>query len=210
MTGERSADATFFNMLANDSEIRPWIGGDGVSRVDLTGVIERPDVVAWAVKPHGGFFAVPIFLGLYEVHSMFLRSGRGKLAVTTMRAGLRYMFCSTDCIEIATRVPTANKAALGLARLGGFVRSFALDNDPLFGGRVDFYSLTLDRWRQTEPALNSGAGEMEEAALRARNAARLMVDGGNPHKASFYYNRWASLAGFPPMENECPQPSLSP
>jgi hypothetical protein len=212
----RTLDPTFLNRVVNDPTVRIWLGGTG--EIDLTGIVTNPANICLQGE-YGGFILIKHEPGIYESHSQFLPEGRGREAVRLMRDGFRYLFTRTDCIEVQTKIPQANSAAVGLARLAGF--------DPIFsrkgvwdGDDVVYGSLTLDRWlardgeiasygRWFHDRLDAGKAEAgserpshedEDCHDRAVGAAMLMCRAGNTRKAVWTYNRWARLAGYQTIE----------
>lgn len=217
---KRTMDATFLNGVANHADVRPSLGGVGA--LDLSQTIADPKNVTLQGE-YGGFVGVRLEPGVYECHSMFLREGRGGYALDAMREGLRYLFTRTDCIEVVTKAPEGNLAALGAARGMGFVVSFRLDKGwPLGDGQfgpVDCMSLPFKKWVAKDDAvqergewfhnrleeLTTAQGKAipvhyeELAHNRAAGASVLMFEAGNPVKATASYNLWAKTAGFPTM-----------
>lgn len=223
----RTFDATFLNSVVNHSDVRPWLGNVAAGEIDLSGVIGNSANYA-LVTERGGWLVVNIDAGLYEVHSQFSPEGRGDI-VAPMRDAIHFMFTATDCVELVTRCPDDNKAALGLARTAGFREVFRRDAcwhgvDGLTG--CSFQSLRLERWREIDMRLlelgEKFHSQLEAAKLesgssldvhphdpahdRAVGAAFAMVMACNPHKGLFTYNRWAKFAGYAPitMVNEHP------
>lgn len=222
----RTFDASFLNAVANHPEVRPWLGGAG--EIDLRAVIDNPVNVAFQTDA-GGFVVIKLDdCGLYECHSLFLPDARETTAAT-MRESLRYMFCETDCAEIVTKIPEANRGALGLARAGGFRALFERDEawDMPDGAhcRVAYASLPFARWVATDPDI-SGYGKWfhtrleeltagkipehkdEDIHNRMVGAAVLMLRARNTLKAVGFYNRWAMFAGYPPVKLLSQQPPI--
>lgn len=217
---KRTMDATFLNGVANHPDVRPWLGGDGV--LDLTDAIADPNNVALQGE-HGGFVGVKLEPGVYECHSLFLPEGRGTAAKEAMAEGLRYMFVQTDCLQVVTKCPAGNGAALGAARTMGFAPQFTLEQGwPLpdgTRGSVDCMVLHFSKWlardeevqgrgewfHQRLEDLTAEIGKMipvhfdEPAHNRAVGASVMMFEAGNPIKAQASYNLWARFAGFPPI-----------
>src|SRR6478735_1220419 len=141
---KRTFDARHLNDVANHEDVRPGLGGQGP--LDLTSVVGNPMNVCLA-NEHGGFVFHNHGQGLYEIHTLFLRSGRGKAVREALAFALQYMFVRTDCAEIATRIPQVNKPAAMLARDGGFSlkfhRAVGYEDKP-----TDYYALTLREWIQ--------------------------------------------------------------
>lgn len=214
----RTMDASRLNEIANHNEVRPHMGGDGDGPVDFTAFALNHANICF-VGEHACFLCHKLDAGLYEVHSMVLPEGRGAYALECVREGLRYMFCATDCIEIVTRCPDGNGAALGLARAAGFQETFRRERIWAGGETgVSFQSMTLARWRgrdsviagigawfheklaEAKREVGSGlpAHDDDDAHDRAVGASVLMVRAGNPAKAIWAYNRWAVFAGYAP------------
>jgi len=218
-TVTRTMDPTLLNRVANDPHVRPWLGGDGP--LDLTALLADPSNLA-GVSESGGFLAVSMGRGRYEIHSLFAPDRAKGEAVRAMRGALDYIFSASDAVELVTKVPTANRAATGLARLAGFTEQFLMDV-PWAAGMTEpvmFLQLSLDRWalrsqaagcvgewlhRTMEDAKRDAHSTLgahspdEEAHLQMAGAAVLMVQAGHAEKAALTYNAWAAFTGYPPM-----------
>jgi hypothetical protein len=211
-------DAAFLNTVANHPDVRPFLGGAG--ELDLSGFTRPPENFAFEFE-HGGIIFQKLEHGVYEGHSMFLPEGRGERVKEAMAESIRWMFARTDCLEIVTKCPDANKATIGAARNMGFTKGFRLDRgwplpDGEYGG-VECMRLTLAKWierdEMVEPAghwfherleeLTTEAGKPipkhydEPAHNRAVGASVLMFQAGNALKGATSYNLWARIAGFP-------------
>lgn len=211
----RVFNAEAVNAIANHAEVRPWLGGRG--ELDFSAVAGNTDNICFLAEG-AAFVCHKIGDGRYEVHSMALPSARGGFAIECVREGLRYMFCATDCVELVTRCPDGNRAALGFAREAGFQEIFRREACFDAGGEepigASYQSMTLDRWRGRDPVIASygerfheviSASDMgaafiahadDEAHDRAVGASMLMVLAGNPRKGVWAYNRWAIFAGY--------------
>lgn len=207
----RVDDASFLNDVANHPDVRPHLGGAG--DIDLSELI-ADDVNVALVSDNGGFLYVHLGGFVFEVHSMFLP---GANAVAAARASLDHMFARTECIEVMTKVPAPNRAALGLVRACGFDRRYVRRGGWADGQDFAVHGLTLDRWAQASAAcLAQGLAfhDLIEAALghenhpdddahdRAAGAAALMFKAGKSTKAAWSYNKWALVAGY---ELICPE-----
>ena len=174
--------------------------GDGR---DMTPAVHNVDNVA-LVNEHGGFIFEKYAEGVYEVHTQFVPEGRGRLALEAAREAARFMFLSTDCVEILTKCKDDNRPAAVLTRVMGFRKLFR-------SGACDYYSLAFEDWRaQDASVLAAGQrfhAELEAAGVspnhpedeahdRAAGAAYEMFLRGNPVKAAGLYNRWARFAGY--------------
>lgn len=204
----RSFDADFANRLANHPAIRPYVlAPDGP--IDLTERIadSRNVFLAW---DRGGFLCVDHGGGMYEVHSMVLREGRGAETVARAREAIAYMFVRTDCMELHTKVPKGNVAARALARVCGFVKD---SETPLIHGPSEgsVWLLTVRDWvRRSRECLKEGRrfhdllgdvkdhGEHADHDRRA-GAAVLMMLHGQSFKAQWLYNSWAVMNGYRPF-----------
>ncbi len=71
----RTFDADWLNELANDPEIRPFIGG-GFDEVDLSSVVNSENIILRG--DHGGFALGWSAPGVYEVHTFIRKEGRGR------------------------------------------------------------------------------------------------------------------------------------
>ena len=216
---KRSLNPAPFNAIANHPDVRPWLGGEGP--LDLGAIVANPAKVPF-LHEQGGFICHKIGDGRYEVHSLFLPEGRGGEAVACMREGMVFMFCATDCVELVTKCPDGNGAALGIARVGGFQEQFRRERCWAFQGDmvgVSHQALSLQRWiTRSNECLDRGRWfhekleaakiakdsnrpihEDDEAHDRAVGASVLMALAQNPRKAVWAYNRWAVFAGYAPI-----------
>jgi hypothetical protein len=216
----RTLDARRLNAVANHPDVRPWIGGAGA--LDLQPLVGDPANVAIEAE-HGGWVFVKHEPGTYELHTLFAPEGRGRRCLAAWREAERFMFTATDAREIVTRVPAHNAGADFAARLCGFAERFRRRDAFLTpdGGLVDvsYQARTIDDWWPRDPeALKAGEvfhaqiecakveadsalpDHPEDAAHdRAAGAACLMIAARNPRKGAWFYNRWARLAGYPPI-----------
>lgn len=207
----RTFDARRLTEIANNPEVRPWLGGDGP--LDLEADVSNPANHAM-VTDDGGFIAVRHEPGLYEVHSLFLKTGRSRTQ-DSMRDGLDYMFTRTDCVRLVTQAPDDNPAAAALAQSGGFKPMFR--SEVAARGPTVFLALAIEDWSMSCAALEADgawfhqtietAKAVQNSSLpdhahdpaheRAVGAAVRMIRAGNVEKAVIFYNRWARLARYP-------------
>ena len=209
----RTCKSEDLNRIANDPDVRPWLRDDGP--VDFSTTLDNIDNIA-LVSDAGGFVGFDHGAGRYEVHSLFSPSRPRQSAVHAMRDALAYMFTSTPCVELVTKVPTDNRAAHGLARLAGFEKRF--NGTYSWSGdvkkEVGFYGLNLDTWvLRSRDALRLGQwfhGALETLKTATQSAAHpedgvhdhmvgatiAMLRSGLLWKAVSFYNQWASWAGY--------------
>jgi hypothetical protein len=216
----RTLDAARLNAVANHPEVRPWLGGRGPLSLDA--LAADPGNYALEAE-HGGWVFVRHEPGVYELHTLFLPAGRGRACLAAWREAERFMWTATDAREIVTRVPAHNAGAFMAARICGFrerftrAAAFVTDAGETVG--VDYLGRAIDDWWPADAAALA-AGEVfhaqlecakaradsalpdhpaDEAHDRAAGAACLMIAARNPRKGAWFYNRWARLAGYPPI-----------
>lgn len=207
---QRTFDATFLNAVANDSAVRPFLGGGG--EIDLSAVASDPANFV-LVGGRGGFVLTPVSGGQYEVHSLFLPES-GVAPIKAMRAAQDWMFTRTDCTSIWSKVPKANRAAKGLAIIGKLGCMFEREHQMF--GPCEFVELPLMRWAMNCATLETHGERfhsfLEEAKVaqgselpkhphdaaheRAVGASLLMIERGQAAKGVAFYNLWAGVAGY--------------
>lgn len=200
----RTFDPAFINSVINDPDVRPWLEGEGV--LDISHQSANSDNFVLQSE-FGGFILIRHEQGRYEVHSQFL-PGHGVHPIKAMRAAQEWMFTRTDCEAICSKVPDRNRPAKGLAVAGGLRPIFRRD-------ACEYVELTVADWAMRTKALEAhgerfhdfltAAGAHpdhphDEAHERAVGAALLMIERGQPIKGVAFYNRWARLAGYAPID----------
>lgn len=215
---ERTTDASRVNAFVNHPDVRPYIGEPDAGELDLAPFLADPSNVALSAE-HGCFMFAPLEPGQYELHTAITPEGRGAGVLPAASAAFRWMFVQTDCVEIVTKVPEANRRARLMAARAGFQRRFERQAAWHDGSAVTYFALTLEAWRATDPAAlaagkafhdsleaaKQASGSTlathpdDEAHDRAAGAAVLMARAGNATKAADTYNRWARFAGYEPV-----------
>lgn len=99
---ERSFDADRINELVNHPTIRPYVGGDGKSHLDLTATVTNLQNY-WLLGPHGGFGYIWTAPDTYEIHTFILPEGRGREAYRLAQESLKFMK-SQGATHLWTRV----------------------------------------------------------------------------------------------------------
>lgn len=209
----RTLDATAFNEIANDPEVRPWLGGIG--SLDLGAVVGNPDNFAFLTDgAGGGYIYIKIGLGLYAAHTLAVSAARGRPMLRAMKESLNFLFAATDALEVTTVVPDGNEAASRWADIAGFremyrrERSFDLMSEMV---GVSYRTLGYADWVMHEDS-NRKAGETFHAFLVENGAEVNHPDDpahdawvgatfegcvvGNIGKAIGLYNRFAATAGY--------------
>ena len=228
----RANEAALLFGLLSDESIAPYVFGAAEGRTDavirfLTN--EQNICLVCENEEHRALGAFMIFWsepGVYVVHTAALPEVRGKAYVRAAREALKTMFlCSPDCMELYTRVPEANKAALGLTRLFPWRREFTLsqgwEGKPCWMYALRWYDWVwsplgaeleeLGAWLHTRFDEEFVGKEREEhpddsAHNRMAGAAAEMVFNGCVPKALVLYNRWANLTGYDKISIVVQQP----
>lgn len=215
-------DAVILNRIANHPDVAPWIRGVYVGDMDFTEAVQDPRNIT-LMGEHGGVMFAGLQPGLYEAHTQVVPEGRGQWTLDTVNECLKWMFTKTDAVEILTRVPKGNLGARALVKLIHGTLEFrnpkgwVVDHQEVW---ADIYSLTIQNWMKTAPGLeakghwfherleeeykNLGASipqhEDDDTHDRYVGAAVEMMLAGNAGKAMVFYNRWAVMAGYAPIE----------
>ncbi len=213
----RTLDATSFNIIANDPEVKQWIGYNENDIVDLTDLVSNINNYCFLTdNGDGGYILHNLGDGLYVAHTMSLQSARGKPMAQLMRDGFQCMFIATDCLEISTLIPDGADAAARWAKFAGFRNTFRREsffnlNGEKVGGQ--FMTMTYFDWVSKAPKIKE-AGEAfhnfieegighpnhpdDDVHDRYVGATILGCEEGNASKVINQYNRWALLAGYHP------------
>lgn len=214
----RATSAEFINSVVNHPDVRPFIHappGD----IDLSAAAADPNNLV-LVGEHGGMLFIQKVAGLFEIHTQFLKSGRGDWGLKFAHEAVRWLFTRTNATEVFTRVTLGNVAAAALARAcgakpeqqarieypdGAFATEF-------FGGRIQDWlriapgliELGQDFHRRLHEKCAAAGIEVDHHAQndwhdRNVGAAAAMITGGQPIKGVMFYNRWAAMALARPM-----------
>lgn len=211
----RTLDSTILNEIANEPQVRVWLGG--TQPLDLTETVCNPENFCFLTdEQRGGYIYHKRAPGLYEVHTLALPTGRGRQMLEARSQGLREMFTKTDCVEVVTKVPEGNQGAAVWATKAGFREVFrrakAFD---LMGELVDvsYCSLSYIDWairdrgckidgqrfhaviHQFTPD-DHGEDPVHDAMVGATMECCLQ---NNIEKGMGFYCRWAAHAGYEPI-----------
>ncbi len=137
--------AVVVNYLINHPEIKPWVCGNMEGYLDVMPLIQNTDNFFFT-SDHGGCGLIKLQLGVYDLHSFVLPSGRGLWVKDNFERVKEWMFKNTDCIEITTMVPKNNRLALGAARMCKFKKYGILEKAWKFGSEI--YDIDLYRLRK--------------------------------------------------------------
>jgi hypothetical protein len=219
---ERASSADLFNSFLNDPYVRPDVATDELGTLDISTVMADPRNVVLQGE-HGGFVFVQIVPGVYEVHTVTLKSGRGQWAVDVAHAASRYLFTQTDAFEITTRIPRKHLGARTLALNAGMMLDFSVPDGCRWRGiaqPIDIYSFRIQDWiKDADDCVDTGRwfhGRLLEEARRIGvtdnphpnddvhnryvGACMEMAFAGQVIKAVNFYNRWALCARHPAIQ----------
>jgi hypothetical protein len=219
---ERVFSADSLNKIVNDPSVYPWVCGAHDGPLDLSGVVADQKNVA-LVGEHGGVVFHQHQPGYYEAHTQMLPAGRGRWALRAVNEALHWMFTRTDAVEIVTRVPRGNLAALALTRAIHGVYEFTVPSGWVIAGETvpaDIFALRIQDWMRTATGIvprgewfhhrlqseyaSFGVSEKPHADDpchdRYVGAAVEMMLHGQSRKAVVFYNRWAVMSGYEPVE----------
>lgn len=218
---ERHFDAQWANKLANHPSIFPYICGSHKGPFDLSAVIANTNNVCLA-----GEFGTVLFIqhqpGIYEFHTNVLPEGRGAWMVKSSQFAFNWMFTKTDAYELITECPQGNVSARAGARAVGCTHVFTTRPIWSMGDElvsVDVCSILIQHWIKNAKGI-SAIGKWfhnnlenqykilgrslethaeDEEHDRYVGAAMEMIRSGYIFKAITFYNRWAILARYKPI-----------
>jgi len=217
---ERTFDATRLNEIVNDPSVYPWVKGSADGPLDLTDILASPSNVC-LMGEHGGVLFAQFQPGLYEAHVPILPEGNGRWAFQMLRAALHWIFTRTNAVEIVTLCPS-REAQVMARRVGGSYEFTSYDRWIVDGKSVpsSVYALRIQDWMRTAPGLEArGAWTLDQledeyarhgkspslfprdpAHVRHIGAACEMLLGDIPNKGVIFFNRFAAMAGYAPMQ----------
>lgn len=206
------------NRLVNHPDIYPFVKGYTQGRLDVgPAVADERNILL--MGEYGGAIFHQRQPGLYEAHTQVMPEGRGAWTMAMGRAVIHWMFTRSDCMEILTRCPRGNLAALAGARAVGAKywftnpQGWVMDQDPV---PAKIYRLNVQDWLDTAPGLvergqwfrrrlseeykRLGQAVPEwhipEEYDRQLGGAVEMLLGGQAMKAQVFYNRIAAMVGW--------------
>lgn len=206
-----SENCDFLNGIANHPDIFPKIALKGQSTIDLSPIWR--DCIGMECA-EGGFVFHFIGDGMYEVHTL-MHSGSHVLSCA--KEAMWRIFCATDCTELVSRVPAANRAANLLARKAGLKHRYKIPwgwNGLHSRSDCDHFGITLWDWiigndylkkigDSFHERLEAVIGELSHPHDEAHNAFVGFVNScllfKNTAKGVFQYNKWAIVSGYEPI-----------
>lgn len=113
----RTFDAARVNYLVNHPAVRPFIGGDPETELDLSAAVADEQNI-FLDGEHGGFACCWSAPNTYEIHTFILPEGRGAWAMEFAAWGKAYLF-KHGAKHIWTRVhPDARNVKAFTLRMG--------------------------------------------------------------------------------------------
>lgn len=215
----RSFDAAEINSILNDPSVFELIKLPGMKPdLDVSPVLRNPANVL-LMADGGGIIFAQAEPGIYEVHTNFLETHRGRDAIRASLEAYRWMFTHTDCMILQTKVPVFNKAAEKFCGIVGATKDFErkgtwlTDSGP---ADMSYWTLSYESWlRRTPELMESGRAfharldeECARHGVREENhpdepchdlyvgVCAETIYAGQPEKAVVLYNRSARFAGY--------------
>ncbi len=218
----RHTTAHSLNVVVNDPSVYEHVRGVATGRLDLTPVVNNTDNVL-LMGEYGGVLFLKHQPGVYEAHTQILPEGRGQWALDTVNECLDWLFTRTDAVDVVTRIPKGNHAARGLALAIHGKPEFRIEQGWVKDNQIvyaDIYSLQIQTWMANTPNLEAEGIlfhyklEQEYERLgkehephpvdpvhdRYVGAAVMMARNGQARKGVVFYNRWAGISGYAPVQ----------
>ena len=205
-----SFDAEFINSVINHPDVREGAEIKGIA--DVTSLVEDRDNVLLETK-HGGFLLINKGLGIYELHSQFLPSGRGLHVVEAGLKAFHFMFLKTDCTRVITKASPDNVGAHGLAEKFFTRRGF--------NQGYHYYSCDIEQWIERDEVVKQAGEHFHELVKETTNHddddvhdcyagfAYLTAQSGNIEKGQYIYNRWAVMSNYETISIERRHPLVA-
>lgn len=208
----RTLDASKFNLIANHPDVRPHLGGSEVINQEQISNINNYCLMT--DDETGAYYLQNFGEGRYVVHTVALKSARGKPMAELMKEGFKYMFTSTDCIEIQTFVADGERQAERWTEYAKFRKTFHRDNAIEINGIIvgmQYYTMTFDEWISNSDICKEKGEEFhkfleeeighpnhpdDEIHDKYVGATILCCENGNAPKGILQYNKWAVPTGY--------------
>jgi hypothetical protein len=117
---ERTFDYEKFDAVINHPSVLPFVNM-GFENLPSCAPLVQDQRNVCLMNEHGGFMFLQFAPDQYDVHTMFLPSGRGKKALHAALEAKQIMFNDYHARRLVTFVPHDNDAARHLAEAAGFV-----------------------------------------------------------------------------------------
>ena len=209
----RSHHAHTLNRVVNDPAVFAWVHGDHEGPLDLSEAVANPLNIL-LMGEHGGILFVCLQPGIYDCHTQVLPAGRGQWTLDMVNAAIFWMFTKSDALELVTRCPEGNIAALALTKRIGGKLWFHREDGWVKDGKVipaDIYRIAITDWMETAPGLIERGNwfrkeAMPHASIATNQYARMVgfavecIMSSQLGKAVVFYNRYAMIAGVPSLD----------
>ena len=184
------------------------------SRNVVLSVLDDKDTVV------GVFIFIALNDTTFEVHTNLLSKCRKNNALAAAVKARDFMFTATPCSRLVTRVPEFNKPAFNFSKLNGFEVDFIREKSFSYNKKLfnqTFLSLDIYSWMRIVAMKFQMLGEKFHSQLeKLKNETGIgeeVHDVDKPHdvtvgislsmmlagqisKSEYYFNEWASLAGY--------------
>jgi hypothetical protein len=117
---ERTFDADRFDAVMRHPSVLPHVSL-GLDDIPSSAMLIHDPANVCLMNEHGGFLFRQFSPDQYDVHTVFLPSGRGSKAVDAALEAKRIMFNEFHARRLVTFVPFTNRTARKLAEAAGFV-----------------------------------------------------------------------------------------
>jgi hypothetical protein len=190
----RDFNADFLNKVANDPAVKGGARLNGMTDLSHLATIDNV-ILSYET---GCFLLINKGAGIYEVHTLALKEGRGKILRKNIALAMEYMFFQTDCVKLITTAYKDNAASLALSEAYFSAKGETAD--------FVYYSLDYLDWvtkcesaRKVGDEFHSGVktNHDEDTTHDCHvGGAILLLKNGNVGKGLEMYNAWAVMSGY--------------
>ena len=210
-----ASDAEKANVIVNHPDVYNWVHGEVVGDIDVTPLLKDRGNVCLGGEHGSILFRQLSGTGIHEIHVQCVPEGRGEWMRKFSNVCLHSMFCGSGAMEIVGRVPKGNVACLSWARSMGFREQWVQEFGYVMYHRLvptRVMSLTVQDWLRRADHLigigrkvlldNENNVDLQGDREFARHIGLLheMTKHGQNRKGVVLYNRWASIAEHPLIE----------
>jgi hypothetical protein len=195
---KREFTADFINGVANDPSVK---GGSKLGGyTDLSELISLDNVLL--TYEFGGFILINKGGGTYEVHTMALKQGRGKLLRENIGKAMEYMFFETDCLRLVTMAYKDNPASMALSD-AYFDCKGETEEYKYYERHYSDWVSGCDRAKSEGDSFHLGVEQTHEDDDYHDyhvGGAMILLKNGNIGKGVQVYNDWAAMSGYASIE----------
>lgn len=206
-----AGSAALANEVANHPDVLPRISWTG-EPLNLQPLVDNDECFIIENESHGCFLLAQSDYESYVVHTLFKPKTPPSVVMDTAKEGMWLSFIDLDAMDLTSSACETNPAAYKLMRKNGFIPMFDSPSKFAKGKKERFCRLTIDDYIINNDFLGEvGEGfhslveettDHEDDPIHDRyvGAAISMIRSGNIDKAKRVYNKWASLAGYAPIQ----------